>query len=114
MTSTKLCFLEFPNRIVVCESYTTPDSQDPETHDSKVYARIIPQTQAVGGMWITEFDFAGDIEWNDKWAHELTPAHRKQIEDFAASIAKKYAVINKHARELQAYQREQQAAKLNK
>lgn len=61
MTSTKLCFLEFPNRIVVCESYTTPDSQDPETRDSK-----------------------------------------------------EYAVVNKHARKLQAYQRKQQATKSNK
>lgn len=105
MTSTELHFLEYPCRIVVCESYTTPGSQDPQTHDSKEYARIIPRTEAVGGIRITEFDFAGDIEWNKTWAHELTPEHRKQIEEFAAKIAKENAEATKRARELQAYQR---------
>lgn len=113
MKATKLVFLCFPCRVVVCESSTTPGSTDPETGDLREYARITPKTSAIGGVWFTRFEFAGAIEWT-KHAVMLTDEQRAQIERRAAKYAAKYAEETKQAKELQARQRIKYADKIAK
>ena len=111
--ATKLVFMHFPCRVVVAESIDSPDCNDPETHDLREYARITPRTEEVGGMWITQFEFAGEIEWS-KHAHMLSDEQRKQIEAYAACIAEANNEATAKAKALQAYQREKYADKAAK
>lgn len=113
MKSIELHFNVYPCRVVVCESCFTPGSQDPETHDSREYARIIPETAEVGGIWLTKFEFAGTIEWS-KHAWMLTDEHRAQIETMAAKYAETGKEATERAKELQAYQRKAYAAQIAK
>lgn len=113
MKATKLVFLNFPCRVVVCESSTTPGSTDPETGDLREYARICPRTEAIGGVWLTRFDFAGEIEYT-KHAAMLTDEQRAQIESCAAKYAAIYADETRRAKELQARQRVKYADKIAK
>lgn len=111
--ATKLVFLHFPCRVVVCESIDSPDCKDPETHDLREYARITPRTEEVGGVWITQFEFAGEIEWS-KHAHMLSDDQREQIEAYAECIAEANKEATAKAKELQAYQRKKYADKAAK
>lgn len=104
MKATELHFLVYPCRVVVCESCYTPGSTDPETHDSREYARIIPRTTEIGGIWITQYEFAGEIRWS-KHAWMLTNEQRAQIEAYAAQLAKADEVRTNRAKALQEYQR---------
>lgn len=113
MKAIKLVFLHFPCRVVVCESSTTPESTDPETNDLREYASIIPATTAIGGIWLTRFEFAGAIEWT-KNAAMLTDEQRAQIERRAAGYAARYAEETRQAKELQARQRVKYADKIAK
>lgn len=113
MNATELRFLVYPCRVVVCESFHTPGSTDPETHDSREYARIIPRTSETGGVWITQFEFAGEIEWN-KHAYMLTPEQRRQIEAAAARYAEADKEATAKAKALQEYQRGKYADKAAK
>lgn len=113
MKSTELHFLEYPCRVVVCESCFTPGSFDPETNDSREYARIIPETAEIGGIWLTKFEFAGTIEWS-KHASMLTDEHRAQIEAMAAKYAEKHKEATERAKALQAYQRKAYDAQIAK
>lgn len=97
-TATKLVFLNFPCRVVVCESGDTYGSTDPETNDLREYARIIPKTKACGGIWITQFEFAGKIEWS-KHAGMLTNEQRAHAPKFAAKGTKRNA--NRLCRQIQ-------------
>lgn len=113
MKATKLEFLCFPCRVVVCESSATPGSTDPETGDLREYASIVPATTAIGGVWLTRFEFAGAIEWT-KHATILTDEQRAQIERCAAKYAAKYAEETAAAKALQARQRIKYADKIAK
>lgn len=113
MKATKIVFLRYPCRIVVSESCDTPNSYDHKTHDQREYARIIPTTEQIGGIWLTRFEFAGTIEWS-KHATMLTDEQRAQIESCAASYAERDAEITKRAKGLQAYQRVKYADKIAK
>lgn len=104
LKSQEIRFLQFPCRIVVCESCFTPGSCDPETRDSREYARIIPKTSEIGGIWLTQVEFAGTIEWG-KYAWMLTDEHRAQIEAFAARVAEENKTATERAKALQAWQR---------
>ena len=111
--ATKLVFLNFPCRVVVCESGDTYGSTDPETNDLREYARIVPRTKERGGIWITQFEFAGEIEWT-KHAVMLTNEQRAQIEAHAARLAKADEVRTNRAKALQEYQRGKYADKAAK
>lgn len=111
--ATKLVFLNFPGRVVVCESGETYGSTDPETNDLREYARIVPKTMECGGIWITQFEFAGTIEWT-KHAGMLTNEQRAQIEAHAARLAKADEVRTNRAKALQEYQRSKYADKAAK
>lgn len=113
MKATELHFLVYPCRVVVCESCYTLGSIDPETHDSREYARIIPRTTEIGGIWITQFEFAGTVEWT-KHAGMLTNEQRAQIEAHAARLAKADEVRTNRAKALQEYQRSKHADKAAK
>lgn len=102
--ATKLVFLNFPGRVVVCESGETYGSTDPETNDLREYARIVPKTMECGGIWITQFEFAGTIEWT-KHAGMLTNEQRAQIDARAARIAEQHKEATAKAKALQEYQR---------
>lgn len=110
MKAKEIVFLVYPCRVVVAESCYTPGSTDPETNDSREYARIIPRTTERGGIWITQFEFAGTIEWT-KHAVMLTNEQRAQIEAHAARLAKADEVRTNRAKALQEYQRGKYADK---
>lgn len=112
-TATKLMFLNFPCRVVVCESGETYGSTDPETNDLREYARIVPRTKECGGIWITQFEYAGTVEWT-KHAVMLTNEQRAQIEAHAAKLAKADEVRSNRAKALQEYQRSKYADKAAK
>lgn len=111
--ATKLVSLNFPCRVVVCESGDTYGSTDPETNDLREYARIVPRTKERGGIWISQFEFAGEIEWT-KHAVMLTNEQRAQIEAEAARLAKADEVRTNRAKALQEYQRGKYADKAAK
>lgn len=111
--ATKIVFLDFPCRVVVCESGETYGSTDPETNDLREYARIVPRTKECGGLWITQFEFAGEIEWT-KHAGMLTNEQRAQIVAHAAKLAKADEVRSNKAKALQEYQRGKYADKAAK
>lgn len=113
LSPSELHFLEYPNRIVVCAAWGTPGSYDPETGDSREFARIVPRTQPRGGIWVTEFEFAGQIEWT-KHAPLLKPGQRAQIERFAEQIAKQNELETEQAKALQMYEQQQYAEWLNR
>ncbi len=87
MKSEKIVFLEYPNRIVVCESMRSSIGDDPETHDLYEYARIVRFCQPTNLME-TKYEFTGDIEWT-KHKDMLTPEHIHSIESFAATMREK-------------------------
>lgn len=116
MEQTTLCpselhFLHYPCRIVVCAACGTPGSYDPETGDSRVFARIVPKTQAVGGLWVTKFEFAGEIQWT-KHAYLLSHAQRAQIKRFAEQVAKQNELNTEQAKSLIMYEQQQYAEHL--
>lgn len=111
--ATKLVFLNFPCRVVVCESGETYGSTDPETNDLREYARIVPRTKECGGIWITQFEFAGTIEWS-KHAQMLSPEQRAAIESEAAKYAERDKERTDKAKALQEYQRGKYADKAAK
>ena len=111
--ATKIVFLNLPCRVVVCESGETYGSTDPETNDLREYARIVPRTKECGGIWITQFEFAGEIEWT-KHAGMLTNEQRAQIVAHAAKLAKADEVRSNRAKALQEYQRGKYADKAAK
>lgn len=113
LTATKLAFLVYPCRVVVCESCDTPNSTDRETNDLREYARITPRTSEIGGIWLTRFEFAGTIEWS-KHAWMLTPEQRAAIENEAAKYAEADKEHTKQAKALQEYQRGKYAAQIAK
>lgn len=103
----KLCFIEYSTHIEVYEAYTTKSCQTPQINREKRYATINKiTTTKKGGYFVTEFDFAGDINWDNKLARKLTPEQRKHIEELAANVAKAFAEVNECARKLQACQKE--------
>lgn len=112
-TATKLVFLNFPCRVIVCESGDTYGSTDPETNDLREYARIVPRTKECGGIFITQFEFAGEIEWT-KHAGMLNDEQRAQIEAHAAQLAEADEVRTNRAKALQEYQRGKYADKAAK
>lgn len=113
MKAKEIVFLEYPCRVVVAESCYTPGSTDPETNDSREYARIIPRTSERGGIWITQFEFAGTIEWS-KHAQILSPEQRAAIESEAAKYAERDKERTDKAKALQEYQRGKYADKAAK
>lgn len=113
MKAKEIVFLAYPCRVVVAESCYTPGSTDPETNDIREYARIVPRTKECGGLWITQFEFAGEIEWS-KHAHMLSDDQREQIEAYAECIAEANKEATAKAKELQAYQRKKYADKAAK
>lgn len=72
----KIVFLNYPCRVVVCESSDSPNAIAPNTNDLREYARIVPRTAETGGVWVTRFDFAGQIEWSEH-TDMLTDEHRR-------------------------------------
>ena len=111
--ATKIVFLYFPCRVVVCESGENYGSTDLETNDIRVYERIDPRTKECVGLWITQFEFAGEIEWT-KHAVMLTNEQRAQIVAHAAKLAKADEVRSNRAKALQEYQRSKYADKAAK
>ena len=111
--ATKIVFLNFPCRVVVCESGETYGSTDPETNDLREYARIVPRTKECGGLWITQFEFAGTIEWS-KHAQMLSSEQRTAIESEAAKYAERDKERTDRAKALQEYQRGKYADKAAK
>jgi len=105
----ELVYLFFPCRIIVCDRNVT----DKGTNDLLEYARIIPQTKEIGGIWFTRFEFAGEIEWT-KHADLLSAEELRRIERQAASIAEEYKEQTEKAKALQAYQRIKYADKIAK
>lgn len=105
----ELLYLHFPCRIVVCDK----NVEDKKTHDLREYAKITPRTEPIGGIWLTKFDFAGEIEWTEH-AKLLTIEERKEIELQAKSIADAYKEETQRAKNLQAFQREKYAEEIAK
>ena len=111
--SIKIVFLYYPCRVVVCESADSPNAIDPSLNDLREYARIIPRTAETGGVWVTRFDFAGQIEWSEH-AAILTDEHRRLIEAHAAKLAEADKERTAKAKALQAYQRAKYATQAAK
>ena len=108
MKAKEIIFLEYPCCEIVCSR-----DNDPETNDLREYARIVRHTQECGGVWVTRFDFAGQIEWT-KHAKDLTPEQRATIERAAARYAEADREKTEWAKHLQAYQREKTPQSANK
>ena len=89
MKSEKIVFLQYPNRIVVCESVESSLGKDPETCDSYEYACIVRFCQPTN-ILETEYEFTGDIKWS-KHKDMLTPEHKREVEDFAAKMREEAA-----------------------
>lgn len=113
MKASKIIFCYFPCRIVVCESADTPNCIDPETKDLREYARIVPHTVKTGGIWLSRFEFAGDIEWT-KHADMLTEEQRAVIEHVATCCAARDFYVTEKAIALQHQQRIKYADKIAK
>lgn len=109
MKSEKIVFLDYPNRVVVCESIHSSLGDDPVTHDLYEYARIVKFCQPTN-WYETKYEFTGDIEWS-KRKDMLSDEHVKEIVAFAANMrenaedkiraAKKKQAYNKKLYELQ-------------
>lgn len=74
MKANKIVFLYFPCMVIVCESIETPNSKDPETNDSREYARIQRYPPEVG-----------TIQWT-KHADMLSQEQRRKIEACACQL----------------------------
>lgn len=107
MNKRRLVYLHFPCRIVVCDN----KAEDKVTRDLIEYARIIPMTKEIGGIWLTRFEFAWQIEWT-KHKEMLTLDEIFEIERFASNIAEQYKEETEKAKSLQAYQLEKYACKI--
>lgn len=70
------------------------------TASRRGYARIVRRTKECCGVWITQYEFAGEIEWT-KHAVMLTNEQRAQIEAHAAKLAKADEVRSNRAKALQ-------------
>ena len=113
MEQANIIYIRYPGRVIVCESPKSPDCLDKETNDLREYARIVTRTAAVGGVWITQYEFAGAIEWS-KHASMLSDTQRRQIEAFAARYAEADKAATERAKALQRYQRARYADKAAK
>ena len=81
MKSEKIVFINYPNRVVACESYTSSLGEDPETRDLYRYAKIVKHCQPTN-LWETRYEYTGDIEWT-KYAGWLRSEHKEEILRFA-------------------------------
>lgn len=113
MKAKKIVFLKFPCREVVCETWESPEAIDPKTHDLREYAQIVPRTAEIGGIWVTQFEFAGQIEWTEH-AGMLSDEQRAQIEHHAAMFAEADRGNTEKAKALQKQQRKMYAAQVAK
>lgn len=86
MKANKIVFLYFPCMVVVCESCETPGYIDPETNDSREYARITRYSYETEHYPMFDYVAAGGV-WFSKHATMLTDEQREQIKAHAAKLA---------------------------